>query len=215
MPNFNFSVTSTNKETPTTAIKKKKYKSPSQKKRDHTRKQIYLRKKVETPSSEESFEKPLVIDKQSKKPVTHDRFKCEQCDERLDTKNCLLNHMISEHNQPGDVLECDYCEFKTSRKTGLKIHISKKHDVIEQLDGNNSSTDEGYAESYWERDYMGTEYQTFLDAMEDIESANISLEEKRIEVERALKARENAFSERGDTLDYIHKRMPPWSTGGE
>ena len=81
----------------------------------------------------------------------------------------------------------DYCEFKTSRKTGLKIHIAKKHDVIEQLDGNYSSTDERYAESYWERDYMGTEYQTFLDAIEDIESANISLEEKRIEVERALR----------------------------
>ena len=71
--------------------------------------------------------------------------------------------------------------------------------VIEQLDGTNSSTDEGYADSYWETDYMGPEFKTFLDAMEDIESANISLEEKRIEVERALKARENAFSEKGDT----------------
>ena len=68
------------------------------------------------PIPKKSFEKPLVINKQSKQPVTHDRFKCEQCDERLDTKNCLLNHMISEHNQPGDVLECDYCEFKTSRR---------------------------------------------------------------------------------------------------
>ena len=123
MPNFNLFATSTKNETPTTAIKKKKYQSPNQKKRDHTSKQIYLQKKVETLSSEESSEKTLVIDKKSKKPVTHDRFKCEQCDERLHTKNCLLNHMISEHNQPSDVLECDYCKFKTSRKTGLKIHI--------------------------------------------------------------------------------------------
>ena len=189
MPNFNFSVASTNKETPTTAIKKKKYKSPSQKKRDHTRKQIYLQKKEEIPSSEDSFENPAVIEKPSKKPVTHDRFKCEQCDKRLDTKNCLTNHMISEHNQPGDVFRCDSCEFKTSRKTGLKIHISKKHDVIEQLDGNNSSSDERYAESYWERDYMGTGYQTYIDTIENIESANISMDEKSNETERALKAK--------------------------
>ena len=83
--------------------------------------------------------------------------------------------MIIEHNQPGDVFKCDYCKFKTSRKTGLKIHISKEHDAIGQLDGNNSSADEGYAESYRERDYMGTGYQTYLDAIENIESANITL----------------------------------------
>ena len=85
MLNFNFSVTSTNKETPTTAIKKKKCKSPRQKKRDHTRKQIYLQKKEEIPSFEDSFENPAVIEKPSKKPVTHDRFKCEQCEEKLET----------------------------------------------------------------------------------------------------------------------------------
>ena len=140
-----------------------------------------------------------MIEKPSKKPVTHDRFKCEQCDKRLDTKNCLTNHMISEHNQPGDVFRCDSCEFKTSRKTGLKIHISKKHDVIEQLDGNNSSSDERYAESYWERDYMGTGYQTYLDAIENIDSANIFMEEKFNETEIALTAREDAFLERGET----------------
>ena len=104
---------------------------------------------MEIPSSEDSFEKPVVVEKPVKKPVTHDRFKCEQCEKRLDTKNCLTNHMISEHKHPGEVFKCDACEFETSRKTGLTIHMSKKHDVIEQLDGNNSSSEDGSSESYW------------------------------------------------------------------
>ena len=54
----------------------------------------------------------------------------------------------------------DHCDFSTSRKAGDKIHKSKKHDVIEQLDGKDSDIEEAYAESYWEREYMGTSYQT-------------------------------------------------------
>ena len=61
---------------------------------------------------------------------------------KLETKNCLTNHMISEHNRPGEVFKCDACEFEISRKPGLKIHKSKKHDVIEQLDDNESSTED-------------------------------------------------------------------------
>ena len=85
MPNFDFSVDSTKKEAPTHAVKKKKYKSPSQKKRDHTRKQKYFQKKMEIPITKNSFEKPAVNEKPVMKPVTHDRFKCEQCEEKLET----------------------------------------------------------------------------------------------------------------------------------
>ena len=76
-----------------------------------------------------------------KKTVTHEIFKGEECGERLDTKNCLTNQMISDHNQPWEVLKSDACDFLTSIKTGLKIHKSKKHYVIEQLGGNSSDTE--------------------------------------------------------------------------
>ena len=111
-----------------------------------------------------------------KKPVTHYRFKCDECGERLDTKNYLTNHMISEHNHEGDIFNCDVCDFSTSRKVGLTIHKSKKHNEMKQLDGCDSSSEETeiYAEAYWERDYMGTGYQTYLDVIENIESANIT-----------------------------------------
>ena len=45
MPNFDFSVDSTKKQAPTHAVKKKKYKSPNQKKGDHTRKLKYFQRK--------------------------------------------------------------------------------------------------------------------------------------------------------------------------
>ena len=77
-------------------------------------------------------------------------FKCEQCEERLDTRNCLTNHMISEHNQPGEFLNVMAVNMKIKKKkTGLKNHV---------------------AESYWERCFMRTGYQTYLDAIENVKS---------------------------------------------
>ena len=66
----------------------------------------------------------------NKKAVTHDRFKCSECGERLDNKNYLTNHMIREHNQDGEVFTGDTCDFSASRKVGLWIHKSKKYNGI-------------------------------------------------------------------------------------
>ena len=210
--NFNFSASST-KEDILSDVKKKKYKSPSQKKRDYVRKQNYLKQKLEVPNSKDESEKPDIMDalKMTKNPVTHDRFKCEQCGEKLDTKNCLTTHMISKHNEPGEIFTCDLCEFTTSRRVSLNIHTSMTHKVIEQLDGNDSSSEEVYAKSYWERDQLGTGYQSYLDVIENIESANISNEDKSNETKRAMKAREDAFVKLGQTVESIHSRWPPWS----
>ena len=60
---------------------------------------------------------------------------------------------------------------------------------------------------------MGTSYQTYLDVMQNIKSADISKEVKSSETERALEARKEAFIQKGDSLEFIHKRMPPWSSG--
>ena len=102
--------------------------------------------------------------------------------------------MISEHDHPGELLHCDLCEFVTSRKTGLDIHTSKKHKEIEQLDGNSSDSEVIYAESYWERDYMGPEYQTYLNAIENIDNSNFSQEVQQSEINRAKITRLNYSS---------------------
>ena len=151
------------------------------------------------------------ISKDHKQPVTHERFKCNMCGENLDTKNCQTNHMISMHNQPGEIFTCDHCEFETSRKTGLSIHLSKKHKEIKQLDGNNSDVEETYAELYWENDSMGQTYKRYLDAIQDINDSNLTKEEKDQETERAKGARKDAYLKMGYTVKDVEE-MPPWNS---
>ena len=52
---------------------------------------------------------------------------------------------------------------------------------MEQIDGNYSDDEDPYAESYWERDFMGTSYHCYLEAIENIRTSNLSLEEKHEE----------------------------------
>ena len=61
---------------------------------------------------------------------------------------------VSKHNSnaaqvPDSISEykCDKCDFSSNRETGLKIHKTKKHVTIEQVDGNDSvSVDEKEAD---------------------------------------------------------------------
>ena len=58
---------------------------------------------------------------------------------------------------------------------------------------------------------IGKSYQRYLDVIENIESSNISEDEKIEETQRATNAREEAFKKQyGDTTEFIHKRYPPW-----
>ena len=74
---------------------------------------------------------------------------------------------------------CELCDFKTDRKNGLEIHMRKKHAVLEQLDGNNSSESDDdiednnnyeLSESYWRTGYIEWNdidlYENVLKAME-------------------------------------------------
>ena len=140
------------------------------------------------------------------KPVTHERFKCNICGENLDTKNCQTNHMICQHNHPGEVLSCDICEFMTSREVCLNMHVSKRHKDIDEKELYH------YAEAYWEKDHMGTSYKTFADALDNIKTSNLSLEDKELESERVKDARMNAYLENGWKMWEVKRSLPPWSS---
>ena len=99
----------------------------------------------------------------------------------------------------------------TFKKTCLSFPISKKRKDIEQLDGTSSDTGDPYAESYWECDYMGTSYQNYLDAIQDIKSLEINFEEQQEEVEREIYTRMIYLPNDGYTKRDIERlRMPPW-----
>ena len=94
-------------------------------------------------------------------------------------------------------------------ENGLKIHLTRKHTRIEQVDGITEDSDgENYEDQkysatkiYWEKGKLGTGYQSFKDANAIIEQSDLSEDEKDNEKSKVLEARKNAF-----LLHY-----PPWN----
>ena len=122
--------------------------------------------------------------------------------------------------QPDDYLEesgkddsseftCNLCDFKSSWKNGLIVHMGRKHGNIEQLDGMvnlaEEAEDKTYlnTELYWKRGVLGTSYQIYLDANDIIERSDFSEKEKEEEKAAILEARKEAFGNE-------YKYYPPW-----
>ena len=92
--------------------------------------------------------------------------------------------------------------------------MSRKHANIEQLDGSSymredseNEVDEKYSRTvhYWKEGRLGSGYQTFLDALEVIDSCEMSETEKEVEKEKVLEARKQEFGSN-------FKFFPPWNS---
>ena len=104
---------------------------------------------------------------------------------------------------------CEICDFKSKWSNGLSIHSSRKHSKIEQLDGNDDGgTDEDreYDETinYWREGKISTIYQSFLDVNAITEESDLEEHEKKMEKEKVLEARKEAFG------DDLYRYYPPW-----
>ena len=105
---------------------------------------------------------------------------------------------------------CLICDFESNWENGLKVHMTKKHLKVEQIDGNatldDSEEDDKYLETchYWKTGRLGTVFQTFFDVNQIIDSSNLSEEIKQIEKAKVLEARKCAFGEN-------FKHVPPWN----
>ena len=106
---------------------------------------------------------------------------------------------------------CLMCDFRSNWENGLKIHMTRKHCNIEQIDGNISvasdevDDDKKYSETchYWKTGKLGTIFQSFIDANDIIEKSNLEEEVKIEEKEKVLQARKLAFG-----ADF--RNFPPW-----
>jgi hypothetical protein len=93
-------------------------------------------------------------------------------------------------------------------QNGLKVHMTRKHENIEQVDGNTDSDDFGdkeYLETdrYWKTGILGTIFQTFLDASLIVERSDLSKDNKAVEKAKILEARKHAFG-------HHFRNYPPW-----
>ena len=70
--------------------------------------------------------------------------------------------------QAGGKFACDICDFVSNWTNGLSVHMTRKHQQIDQLDGANSfidnlDNDDKYWKTvqYWEQGKVGTVFQNF------------------------------------------------------
>ena len=105
---------------------------------------------------------------------------------------------------------CVICDFTSNWENGLKVHMARKHSKIDQIDGIADSldnmADDDYTGSkhYWAKGWLGSAYQSFLDASKVLEVCDISEEDKNIEKAKLLDARKTALGGR-------YSDFPPWS----
>ena len=93
----------------------------------------------------------------------------------------------------------------------LSIHIARKHSKLEQLDGkdsfNEASEYEKYSniKHYLKNGWLGSAYQTFVDAIEVIDACDLQEDVGEIEKTKVLEARKCA-------LGPNFQGLPPWNS---
>ena len=148
-------------------------------------------------------------DKASEKGVnqTNDLIEEEVVDEVV----ILENSISVEENDEVKEFRCELCDFKSNWSNGLRIHMARKHSKLEQLDGNNTfneeSDDEKYSsiEHYLKNGWLGSAYQTFIDANDVIDACDLKEDVRGIEKTKVLQARRCA-------LGPNFQGLPPWNS---
>ena len=106
---------------------------------------------------------------------------------------------------------CEICDFQGDSNVGLKIHMSRKHRDVPQLDGYKSDSESEYTsydidtDCWWVNKFKNSlkPYQIFKQVLMDIDETPLSEEEKSSERDRVTAARKEVL---GD--NYIF--FPPW-----
>lgn len=156
----------------------------------------------------------VVADKVTESLVGKEVKEAEQAREEAlaaESQKAATEKVGTENNKAEtatETFECIICDFKSNWENGLKVHIARKHEKIEQLDGVvdlDHENDERYdnTKHYWKKGWLGTVYQCFLDANKIIDDCDMLEEEKDKEREKILAARKVAFGS-----SFVN--FPPW-----
>ena len=117
-------------------------------------------------------------------------------------------NIVNLAGEAKEEFSCDICDFKSNWANGLRIHMTRKHNSIEQLDGcDDLEENDKYlsCSNYWKEGQIGTVFQTYLDAIDIIDKSDLREDDKDVEKSKVLEARKQAF---GTNFRFF----PPWST---
>ena len=134
----------------------------------------------------------------------------KDAEKATETKIVEEEDINKEADQANENTECIICGFKSKWHNGLKIHMSKMHRNIEQMDGladtselENDEKDDKYENTkhYWETGRLGTFYQFFIDANEVVENCSMFDEEdKKTEKMKNLESRKMLLANHSGTF---------------
>ena len=178
------------------------YRGPAYRRRQERRRQSAC-DRVQATAAEE-----VVVDEALDKSISKsdDELEADKAPEEQDQSNYTENTSAAK----AETFECELCDFSSIWNNGLKIHMSKKHDKIEQLDGSydivDGQDDDDYEGSkhYWKTGWLGSAYQSYLDAMEVLNKSYLDISDMEEEKIKVLEARKEA-------LGSSYKYYPPWS----
>ena len=114
----------------------------------------------------------------------------------------LLTEMVGD--KADESFLCENCSFRSKWINGLKVHMGIKHRKPQQIDDLINGKYEN-TEHYWKNGWLGSTYQTFLDANDIIEEVDFSPEDNEAEKNKVLDARKAAFGPGN------WRNFPPWS----
>ena len=124
---FNFSTDFNQEKMIPVSARVPKNRSPSTLKRNSLRKKEFLAKKAEEKPAE-----PQLVKSPAKS--AKGKFKCNQCDNELSSKESLDTTMAEEHNSHNAEIPCNECDHVSKTPDDIEEHI-KESQRIEQLDG--------------------------------------------------------------------------------
>ena len=133
---------------------------------------------------------------------------CNEVTEEIIEVNPVAEKATDNKEESLEKFECTICDFQSNWDNGLKVHMSRMHSRIEQLDGNadnNLEEDENYAGSkhYWMKGWLGGSYQSFIDANKVLEDSELFEDDMKTERAKLLDACKTAL---GENFMYF----PPW-----
>ena len=114
---------------------------------------------------------------------------------------------IKNAEQAPEEFFCEICDFKSKGGNGLEIHMTRKHGMIQLVDGAIGGTkdDMKYDRSvhYWKTGRIGISYQTYNDILDIVENSELPDIEKKNDISKVTEARKEMFGSN-------YKNFPPW-----
>ena len=131
-----------------------------------------------------------VMDREGSKVNTvHDSSETEIVSDVVrDVGESLELHSSNENYVLPAGIKCDHCDFSSTWANGLKMHISSVHE-LKQLDKLTRKEEREVfhsTQSYWETGILPNNLQVYINALVDVEKANVNedvkvMEENRLE----------------------------------